>query len=299
VPFLEETIRAAASAQVIAKASLDEAEREVQITELIERHLFLFATNAQELELRYGDEVVRIGESPRGCFIIAEGFCKLTVPVNAEHDFDDDFLRGLAAGGSSNFTLPNESSKTLKTQMAEEQVPEKAPSKAPDLKQRPVSAGWYGTSRKGGTAVARKRSGNTPRQGRPGFSVKQPWVQTLRQGPPVTYKSTPSAKEIDLGWLYPGQAFGLGALWDSKGECPYTAALTVRVESCEARILVMTERSLWYLPDTVAHQVRAKSREVTDPCRPSPEIIHEEMERRMHEAAERRRVLSEMSNRTD
>merc|ERR1712232_1308929 len=100
----------------------------------------------------------------------------------------------------------------------------------------------------------------------------------------------PAGKEIDLGFLSPGEAFGLGALYDSL-ECPYVASSTIRVDSDVARVLVLTQRSLLYLPDILVTSVLEVCKGMVDPARPSVEAIRAERKQHHRWHADKHKVL--------
>jgi len=96
---------------------------------------------------------------------------------------------------------------------------------------------------------------------------------------------------LEFGLLRPGHVLGLGAIMDPRGECPYPSAVTVRVESCSARLMVLTRRSLLYLPDQVAARVDEALANAEDPVRLSSEKLRDAQRRTRKWAVTKRTTL--------
>mmetsp|Transcript_77455 Transcript_77455/g.209338 ORF Transcript_77455/g.209338 Transcript_77455/m.209338 type:complete len:280 (-) Transcript_77455:117-956(-) len=72
--------------------------------------------------------------------------------------------------------------------------------------------------------------------------------------------------------LHAGQMFGLGVLHGPR-ECPYAATVSLRAEASRVRLLVLTARSLFYLPDEEVDALKKVLEETDDPINVPPERL--------------------------
>jgi CRP-like cAMP-binding protein len=262
--------------------SLQSRQRGLQLvpflSECTPQHLMQLARNVKELDLRYGDELLQVGAVPSACFIICEGFCKLCVPAESPKE-------------KSNTITVVDADQTEATENAEGNLPSVPQETVTQPCGSGVAAARCGSSyatREGSTPVPTRPA--TPRK--PGASrPRTSWATSLRNGPIPYWTGGPTPKEIELGYLYPGEAFGLGTLLDARGEFHYSSAVTVRIDSNLARILVLTARSMVYLSDKVQSGALKKIREMTDPVNIPDQDIQKERSRRCHWASVKGKVL--------
>ena len=138
-----------------------------------------------------------------------------------------------------------------------------------------------GTPRKG-TRLTPRRPG-TPRRG-------TPWHEALRQKRTAPFLGV-APSELELCNLHVGECFGLAALYDPKGECPYPSKCEVRVQSSEARIMVLTNGSLLYLNETLARTLVDRAKEKGDPVAPALQDIKRERTHRSRWTMQKLKVL--------
>lgn len=313
--------------------------------------LVLLASNVQEVHLRYGDVFVDTGEALQACFLIAEGYVRLSVPaINMEDTAGMGSLEDVArltgmgrrpssvagdstkdGGGNTSenaesatsgnarrtssvgvVSIPGEASRPSsarafpklssgrraggdagsgarfpsagKSRSGTEELPQF------QLGERPMlllpapgiaSAVTIATAR--ASRMERRKPG-TPRRG-------TPWEASLRQERTEPYAGVAPHPDVLLGHLFAGEAFGLATLFDQKGECPYPSACRVWVESSEARILVLTQRSLLYLTEPVARSLVEKLQQKEDPVAPALKDVRRWRARRSNWIVEKRKVL--------
>ena len=132
--------------------------------------------------------------------------------------------------------------------------------------------------------VARKQG--TPRRG-------TPWEQSLRQNRVPPFMGCVS-DDIEMSLLHAGEAFGLASLFDPKGECSYLSSCEVRVQSSEAKILVLTPGSLLYLNENLARSLVEKAKNQEDPVAPSFKNIKRERLNRSRWIVRRQQVLHQV-----
>ena len=130
------------------------------------------------------------------------------------------------------------------------------------------------------------RKPGTPRRG-------TPWEQRLRQSRVAPFLGSGSG-DIEMCLLHAGEAFGLASLFDAKGECSYLSSCEVRVQSSEAKILVLTPGSLLYLNETLARSLVDKAKNSEDPVAPSLKSIKRERLNRSQWIVRKQQVLHQV-----
>ena len=139
------------------------------------------------------------------------------------------------------------------------------------------------------TSGVRRASHLTPRK--PGTPRRgTPWHSALRQKRMAPYMGV-APPELELCHLNVGQCFGLAALYDPKGECPYTSGCEVRVQSSEAKMLVLTNGSLLYLNETLARTLVDRAKEQGDPVAPPRQDVKNERSHRCRWMVRKLKVL--------
>lgn len=151
---------------------------------------------------------------------------------------------------------------------------------------RPTSSSQEGKVRMS-RFVARKQG--TPRRG-------TPWEMSLRQSRIAPFLGNAGSEDIEMCLLHAGEAFGLGSLFDPKshGECSYLSSCEVRVESSEAKILVLTPGSLLYLNENLARSLVEKAKQQEDPVAPSLKSIKRERLNRSNWIVRKQQVLHQV-----
>ncbi|CAK8995056.1 p53 and DNA damage-regulated protein 1 [Durusdinium trenchii] len=237
--------------------------------------LVLLATNLQEVSLRHDDVFMEIDQALQACFLISQGYVRVSVPaVDLEANLGpayDDASRILGSG-----RLPHHGPALGVTSWKKKKREKKIGS---DLLSRfNLSKGEVPVFQLGMRPLLMPTdsvsSSATPRPSRlitrlPGNPRRgSAWHQSLRRTQMVPYLGgTPS--DIELCFLHAGQAFGLQTLLD-KQDCSYVSSCEVRVQSSEAKILVLTPASLLYLNESLAQSLKDKVGSMDDPVM-SPE----------------------------
>jgi len=264
-----------------------------------QRTLVLLATNLQEVELRYGDVFVGPGQALHACFLIAEGHLRLSAPptefdsvgmgrVNdvarisgmgrlPEADANPDAKPGIGDMEARSSTprpksqgLPSEEGQTAPRRLRNMQATAEPPSLMVQLGKRPpllppakrLTVATTATGGNGRGSRLTPRKPGTPKHG-------TSYEASFRQTRVAPYSLVSPHPDVELGFLWPGDAFGLGTLLDPRGECPYPSGCEVRVQSCEARVLVLAQRSLLYLADPFARKLVERLQAHKDPVAPS------------------------------
>ena len=127
------------------------------------------------------------------------------------------------------------------------------------------------------------RKPGTPRRG-------TTWQAALRQRRTAPFLGI-APPDVELCQLHVGECFGLAALYDPKGECPYPSGCEVRVQSSEARILVLTNGSLLYLNEALARTLVDRAKEQQDPVAPLKQEVKRERTHRSSWRMQKLRVL--------
>eukprot|EP00930_Biecheleria_cincta_P058678 TRINITY_DN44482_c0_g1_i1.p1 TRINITY_DN44482_c0_g1~~TRINITY_DN44482_c0_g1_i1.p1 ORF type:complete len:1159 (-),score=266.72 TRINITY_DN44482_c0_g1_i1:156-3632(-) len=315
--------------------------------------LVLLASNVQEIQLRYGDVFVDTGEALQACFLIAEGYVRLSVSaINMEDTAGMGSLEDVAritgmgrrpssvagdstkdGGGNASENAESAASgngcRTSSVGVASFSGEASRPSSArlfPKLSSGRRAGGDVGSGaclasagkRRSGTdelpqfqlgersmllppaprtasvvttATAQQRASRMQRR-KPGTPRRgTPWEASLRQERTQPYVGVAPHPDVLLGHLFAGEAFGLATLFDQKGECPYPSACRVWVESSEARILVLTQRSLLYLTEPVARSLVEKLQQKEDPVAPALKDVWRWRTRRSNWIVQKRKVL--------
>lgn len=258
--------------------------------------LVLLATNLQEVSLRHDDVFMEIDQALQACFLISQGYVRVSVPaVDLEANLGpayDDASRILGSG-----RLPHHGPALGVTSWKKKKREKKIGS---DLLSRfNLSKGEVPVFQLGMRPLLMPTdsvsSSATPRPSRlitrlPGNPRRgSAWHQSLRRTQMVPYLGgTPS--DIELCFLHAGQAFGLQTLLD-KQDCSYVSSCEVRVQSSEAKILVLTPASLLYLNESLAQSLKDKVGSMDDPVRPSLQSIKRERLNRSHWAVRKQKVF--------
>eukprot|EP00439_Symbiodinium_sp_Y106_P077260 s1097_g16.t1 len=274
-------------------------------------NLALLASNVEEIVLRYDDVFLEIGQALQACFLISGGYVRVSVPVidqDACMGSLEDASRILGMGrlpGSLDGSGQSGWSETPRSRpgcsprsgkpKAKQDLPSrfrlKSSGELPvfQLGDRPLllppttqsASVASGTPRKG-TRLTPRRPG-TPRRG-------TPWHEALRQKRTAPFLGV-APSELELCNLHVGECFGLAALYDPKGECPYPSKCEVRVQSSEARIMVLTNGSLLYLNETLARTLVDRAKEKGDPVAPALQDIKRERTHRSRWTMQKLKVL--------
>lgn len=194
-----------------------------------ELRLSHLASNLTEVELRQGDEFIKVGQRVQCCYLVLSGFVKVYATVSQGFGAGQDMSPAERVDGMLGLG---------------EALPPRAP----------------GPRRPPGPKRAGPRRPGQPRVG-------APWARTLRGGLQPGWPAAPLSEELEFGFLHPGEAFGIGLLHPSIEDGPYTSETCVRVESCTCLLLVLTHRCLWYLPESVVTKTRAALDKAEDPLR--------------------------------
>jgi len=248
-----------------------------------ELRLSHLASNLTEVELRQGDEFIKVGQRMTCCYLVLEGFVKVYAPADESTE----------RGGTQDAILPVSAQLASMLSFAEAMLT------GAGLTPRPQSGGG-GRILPAQTAAGfvprlpskPPRIGRAPprRQGQPRLGA--PWVDTLRETP-VGWPRAPSSEELDFGCLHAGDAFGIGMLNDEVDpDRHYTSEMAVRVESCTCRLLMLTRRCLWYLPEQVVATTRAVLKSAEDPLKLPPERVAAARQSGQRWAAQKQRLLA-------
>ena len=100
--------------------------------------------------------------------------------------------------------------------------------------------------------------------------------------------------DIELCLLHPGEAFGLAALYDPRQECSCLSAAEIRVQSSEAKVLVLTPGSLLYMNEALARNLVDKAKSQADPVTPSFQRIKRERLSRSRWTVRKQEVLHQL-----
>eukprot|EP00929_Paragymnodinium_shiwhaense_P106675 TRINITY_DN72272_c0_g1_i1.p1 TRINITY_DN72272_c0_g1~~TRINITY_DN72272_c0_g1_i1.p1 ORF type:complete len:1550 (+),score=403.30 TRINITY_DN72272_c0_g1_i1:123-4772(+) len=265
------------------------------------RHLDIVSMNVQEYMLRFGDEVATEGAVPAGCFIVASGTLRLSMSVAAPEAAAaapaGDTRCPSPASSTSPQSLPSISRLSEDDKLSQAQgdpglgdLTPKPPSGLPPKNRgsRPRSGIWQGRQRLGEGQL------RSPGMWRPGMK----WDRTLRAAPGPDWGGYDcvSKRTIDIGYLHRGQVFGIGALIEPRGVCPYKSRLTVRVDSCQAVVLLVYKRFLLYLPDRISKGIIEEAENMEDPIKPSDKFLQEvQSTHRKWMASKKRAVRREMT----
>lgn len=289
-------------------------------------NLVLLATNVQEVALRHDDVFREINQALQACFLISEGYVRVSVPavdMEAKLGSLEDASRILGmgrlpdakmkvtnTGAASQFPGHPHSSRTkgrgnqrrTRSPASPKNSGQNQPKTEPgasrfaklgevpvfQLGERPLllpptnSLASHDSGRPS-RFVARKHG--TPRRG-------TPWEKSLRQDRVAPFLGSHTLSgDIEMCLLHAGEAFGLGSLFDPKGECSYLSSCEVRVQSSEAKILVLTPGSLLYLNETLARSLVEKAKNQEDPVAPSLKNIKRERLNRSHWIVRKQHVL--------
>eukprot|EP00438_Fugacium_kawagutii_P036850 Skav215663 [mRNA] locus=scaffold2709:125975:126730:+ [translate_table: standard] len=159
------------------------------------------------------------------------------------------------------------------------------------LGERPLLFRPASSSQEGKVRISRfvARKQGTPRRG-------TPWEMSLRQSRIAPFLGNAGSEDIEMCLLHAGEAFGLGSLFDpkSQGECSYLSSCEVRVESSEAKILVLTPGSLLYLNENLARSLVEKAKQQEDPVAPSLKSIKRERLNRSNWIVRKQQVLHQV-----
>ena len=150
------------------------------------------------------------------------------------------------------------------------------------LPPKTASVATSGTGAQRASRLTPRKPG-TPRRG-------TPWHAALRQKRTAPFLGV-APPELELSQLHVGECFGLAALYDPKGECPYVSGCEVRVQSCEARVLVLTNGSLLYLNETLARTLVDRAKERGDPVAPLKQDVKHERTHRSRWMMQKLKVL--------
>jgi len=294
-------------------------------------NLALLASNLQEVTLRYDDVFIENGQALQACFLVSEGYLRVSVPpldleAPGMGSFDDadeimgmglpgpgSVLEGSAQGSGTSASRPCSTSASRPGSARRPPMPEEPlgqPVQSNALPSRfelgkangsdqpffqfvhqplvlPPASGASVSS--GGSRRAFRltpRKPGTPRRG-------TPWEQALRQRRTAPFAGIHSS-DIEMCQLHAGEVFGLAALYDPKGECPYVSSCEVRVQSSEARILVLTNGSLLYLNETLARTLVDRAKGQEDPVAPPSQHIKRERNYRSYWTRQKLRVLDRL-----
>ena len=99
--------------------------------------------------------------------------------------------------------------------------------------------------------------------------------------------------DIELCLLHPGEAFGLAALY-ARQECSCLSAAEIRVQSSEAKVLVLTPGSLLYMNEALARNLVDKAKNQADPVTPSFQRIKRERLSRSRWTVRKQEVLHQL-----
>ncbi|CAJ1383399.1 unnamed protein product [Effrenium voratum] len=258
-------------------------------------NLVLLASNLQEVSLRYDDVFVEIDQALQACFLISAGYLRVAVPgVDMEARLPE--RSGEASRpGSATGAIGSTSSEIKTAKLPSRFSLNKNSVELPvfQLGERPLLLPPRSTS----SVVSARSTRLTPRK--PGTPRRgTPWQHCLRQTRVAPFTGAAEG-DIELCHLHAGEAFGLAALYDPKGECPYLSSGEVRVQSSEAKILVLTPGSLVYLSETVSRSLVEKAKKQEDPIAPSLQSIKRERLNRSKWIVRKHKVLHRVVMRED
>ncbi|CAE7666323.1 NMA1 [Symbiodinium microadriaticum] len=270
-------------------------------------NLALLASNVEEIVLRYDDVFLEIGQALQACFLISGGYVRVSVPVidqDACMGSLEDASRILGMGrlpGSLDGSAQSGWSETPRSRPGcgsprkakQDNLPSrfrlKSSGELPvfQLGDRPLllpptQSVSVASGTKKGSRLTPRRPG-TPRRG-------TPWQEALRQKRMAPFIGV-APSELELCNLHVGECFGLAALYDPKGECPYPSKCEVRVQSSEARIMVLTNGSLLYLNETLARTLVDRAKQKGDPVAPALQDIKQERTHRSRWTMQKLKVL--------
>lgn len=270
-------------------------------------NLALLASNVEEIVLRYDDVFLEIGQALQACFLISGGYVRVSVPVidqDACMGSLEDASRILGMGrlpGSLDGSAQSGWSETPRSRPGcgsprkakQDNLPSrfrlKSSGELPvfQLGDRPLllpptQSASVASGTKKGSRLTPRRPG-TPRRG-------TPWQEALRQKRMAPFIGV-APSELELCNLHVGECFGLAALYDPKGECPYPSKCEVRVQSSEARIMVLTNGSLLYLNETLARTLVDRAKQKGDPVAPALQDIKQERTHRSRWTMQKLKVL--------
>ncbi|CAE7349052.1 NMA1 [Symbiodinium natans] len=308
-------------------------------------NLALLASNVEEIVLRYDDVFLEIGQAIHACFLVSEGYVRVSVPVadqEAGMGSVEDVSRIIGMGrvpgslldgsaqssaqdsgsGTATQSRPNSASRRMRadklpsaranhanansranknlralrqrqeeaSQLSRFKLKATEGSELPvfQLGSRPLllpvthsTSVASGASQRPSRFMPRKPG--TPRRG-------TTWQAALRQRRTAPFLGI-APPDVELCQLHVGECFGLAALYDPKGECPYPSGCEVRVQSSEARILVLTNGSLLYLNEALARTLVDRAKEQQDPVAPLKQEVKRERTHRSSWRMQKLRVL--------
>jgi len=296
-------------------------------------NLVLLATNVQEVALRHDDVFVEIDQALQACFLISEGYVRVSVPavdMEAKLGSLEDASRVIGMG-----RLPDAKMK-ISAPSAPSHLPPSHPHsrsyhgnpKGPGSQRRPSPKKAEQSQKAQGSScfIAKAKAGETPvfqlgerplllppstsatspvsKEGVPRasrFTARKPgtprrgtpWEKRLRQSRVAPFLGSGSG-DIEMCLLHAGEAFGLASLFDAKGECSYFSSCEVRVQSSVAKILVLTPGSLLYLNETLARSLVDKAKNSEDPVAPSLKSIKRERLNRSQWIVRKQQVLHQV-----
>jgi len=252
-------------------------------------NLALLASNVEEIVLRYDDVFLEIGQD--ACMGSLEDASRILGMGRLPGSLDGSGQSGWSETPRSRPGCSPRSGKPKAKQDLPSRFRLKSSGELPvfQLGDRPLllppttqsASVASGTPRKG-TRLTPRRPG-TPRRG-------TPWHEALRQKRTAPFLGV-APSELELCNLHVGECFGLAALYDPKGECPYPSKCEVRVQSSEARIMVLTNGSLLYLNETLARTLVDRAKEKGDPVAPALQDIKRERTHRSRWTMQKLKVL--------
>eukprot|EP00931_Biecheleriopsis_adriatica_P099570 TRINITY_DN7419_c0_g1_i1.p1 TRINITY_DN7419_c0_g1~~TRINITY_DN7419_c0_g1_i1.p1 ORF type:complete len:1131 (+),score=266.92 TRINITY_DN7419_c0_g1_i1:44-3394(+) len=301
--------------------------------------LVRLATNMQQVDLRYGDVFLEQGQPLQACFLVAEGLLRFSVPtvdmdegaglgglndtarVSGMGRRPSSVVAGTPPGGT---LTPRQDSVTSAPPVNTSRPSSARGSRPGSARLAPGPSRVFSNQASGApstpvfqfgerppllpttlscsvaaSAVGGKRpSVLTPRK--PGTPRKNtPWERTLRQECTAPFAGLSPTQDVEMAVLLKGEAFGLGTLLDTKGECPYNCGCKVRVESNHARLLVLTLGSLLFLTEAVARTLVERIKETEDPAGPRLEAVKKQREHHSTWLRRKHRVLNQVMMRID
>eukprot|EP00928_Gymnodinium_smaydae_P009460 TRINITY_DN13548_c0_g1_i4.p1 TRINITY_DN13548_c0_g1~~TRINITY_DN13548_c0_g1_i4.p1 ORF type:complete len:946 (-),score=205.02 TRINITY_DN13548_c0_g1_i4:91-2928(-) len=295
------------------------------------RDLELFAANVQEHELRYEDVIVAAGSEPSAAYLLIDGVCKISLPADAPVEADNDVVgideQAQAANGDSTLRAAAGAARDFDCETRRKLSSTAGPLSAcnntrkntlqwrprrvvhavlpqePSIGRRPRTSLAQKHQRPSAYAVVAAlprpphnvnapvppprevpRKPGTPRRG-------APWAQTLRAPGAPAFRGVPPGREIDMGLMYPGTLFAFRSLVLQHDEVPPRSQVTVRVDSCSARILIVHREHLLYLNERITKNIQTFCETKEDPIRPLPDAVSDARRLRRCWATEKQQVL--------